>query len=1094
MMPKSICRLLAIAGAVACSLLQTRQSGADARDLFFLQQNVNAFIAKGRFQDALTTADKLISAAREDPGEKSAEFIAALRIKAPIFEKLKLYDDAAQLWQTVISLDEAFYGTEVIELREDVFQLGRTYVLAQRPPDEIVPVFERAGALAEKAYARSPNDLVDVLTRVAQAFSAVIADPDRTERSAKLMHRVILIAEGAFGKASGQAMIAHFELAEIYGDDFRTDEAEREYKAAADIARSNNPKYLPKILYQLAKLYTLSGRNQDSKRAYELAAAAEGDQQSPVLLSNIALNYLQSGRYSEAVEIQSRAIAVQELRSGRTAIALGNLLFNLGTQQMRLGHYREAEQAFRRGLSITSANEGAIDEEEAGYYRYSGGLDDTTDFQMSLASSLIFQNRSAEAIQLLEDAARRRQQAYGPYAVANADAAVKIGDAQSALASGYHALKRNREARAAYSHAVADFERGWAGSQPLLAHTLSGLADVTADDHDSTKALDPARRSVAIYNALVDGAGAQIEITTDGNHTFNIDPYQVFVRAAFASAEANPSTRMALTEEAFVTAQRDARPAVAAALAQLLTRASAGDPALAAAVRHQQDLLAKLQILDKQIANLMGAATAGNQERIPQLRAQKELTERLADTASRELNQRFPRFSALTNPKPANMAETRAQLRPDEALVMFLVGEHESYVWAVTPDASDWQKIKLGRAELAGKVKELRDPLDRWQQNSRGPAAKECTTQIGRSGAGTTKGAGPTCADTAGLFSLKLGYELYASLLSPVEGIVRGKSHLLVVPSGPLTSLPFNALLGDAPSSTAANFSAYRDAPWLIRRHAISILPSVSSLVGLRTLGSATRASKPFVGIGNPNLSGQGQPRRGARMVQNTRGAANYFRGGVANLDVLRNGLPALPDTALELQDISSTLGGSEGDLILGNKASETTVKDLSAKGVLAGYKVVAFATHALVAGEVQGLEEPAIVLTLPPRVSDTDDGLLTASEVSTLSLDADWVILSACNTAAGDAIGADPLSGLARAFFYAGTRALLVSHWPVASDAAARLTTRSIAALKANPTLGRAGALRQAMLELIEKGEPVDAYPAIWAPFFVVGEGNVAH
>lgn len=120
-------------------------------------------------------------------------------------------------------------------------------------------------------------------------------------------------------------------------------------------------------------------------------------------------------------------------------------------------------------------------------------------------------------------------------------------------------------------------------------------------------------------------------------------------------------------------------------------------------------------------------------------------------------------------------------------------------------------------------------------------------------------------------------------------------------------------------------------------------------------------------------------------------------------------------------------------DVKLRKEASETNVKRMP----LADYRVVYFATHGLVAGDIKGLAEPSLALTIPPEPSDLDDGLLTESEVAQLKLNADWVVLSACNTAAGDKPGAEALSGLARAFFYAGARALLVSHWSVASDAA---------------------------------------------------------
>src|SRR5208337_5398891 len=176
-----------------------------------------------------------------------------------------------------------------------------------------------------------------------------------------------------------------------------------------------------------------------------------------------------------------------------------------------------------------------------------------------------------------------------------------------------------------------------------------------------------------------------------------------------------------------------------------------------------------------------------------------------------------------------------------------------------------------------------------------------------------------------------------------------------------------------------------------------------------------------------------------------------------------------------------SSRHGAMGETVRGRgrDASETTVKRLR----LADYRVVYFATHGLVAGDIKGLAEPSLALSIPAQSSDLDDGLLT--------LNADWVVLSACNTIAGDKPGAEALSGLARAFFYAGARALLVSHWAVESNAAMRLTTSTFDIMKKDPTLGRAEALRRSMLAYMnDTANPLNAYPALWAPFVVVGEG----
>ena len=160
----------------------------------------------------------------------------------------------------------------------------------------------------------------------------------------------------------------------------------------------------------------------------------------------------------------------------------------------------------------------------------------------------------------------------------------------------------------------------------------------------------------------------------------------------------------------------------------------------------------------------------------------------------------------------------------------------------------------------------------------------------------------------------------------------------------------------------------------------------------------------------------------------------------------------------------------------------------------LSNTRVLSFATHGLIAGDLPKLGEPALVLTPPARPTPNDDGLLRASEVSRLKLNADFVILSACNTAASDGTpGAEGLSGLAKAFFYAGARSMLVSHWPVDSEATVKLTTGLIRATASDPTVGRAEALRRAMLAMIDEtsGGAEHAHPFFWAPFILAGEGG---
>jgi len=248
---------------------------------------------------------------------------------------------------------------------------------------------------------------------------------------------------------------------------------------------------------------------------------------------------------------------------------------------------------------------------------------------------------------------------------------------------------------------------------------------------------------------------------------------------------------------------------------------------------------------------------------------------------------------------------------------------------------------------------------------------------------------------------------------------------------------------------------------------------------------------KPMTGFGDPvfNPSEGGSERRTASRSVTNLAYTDFWQGAGVDRSRLAQALPQLPDTADELNAVGKDLGVAAADIHLGTDASETTVQ----RAPLADYRIVYFATHGLVAGDIKGIAEPSLALSIPKLPSALDDGLLTASEVAQLKLNADFVVLSACNTIAGDKPGAEALSGLARSFFYAGARSLLVTHWSVDSEAATRLATSTFDLLKADPKLGRAEALRRAMLAYLgDTSSPRNAYPALWGPFALIREGEI--
>jgi CHAT domain-containing protein len=208
--------------------------------------------------------------------------------------------------------------------------------------------------------------------------------------------------------------------------------------------------------------------------------------------------------------------------------------------------------------------------------------------------------------------------------------------------------------------------------------------------------------------------------------------------------------------------------------------------------------------------------------------------------------------------------------------------------------------------------------------------------------------------------------------------------------------------------------------------------------------------------------------------------------------------LPPLPETAEEIRSIAVAMNADlTRDVFLGERANEQVVRTLD----LSGYRVIVFATHGLVPGDLDGLTQPALALSAPSVAKVDGDGLLTMEKILSLRLTADWVVLSACNTASGLGAGSEAISGLGRAFFYAGARALLVSNWPVETTSARALTTDLFRRQQANPTLTRAKALQQTMNALIDGPGFLDprtdtavfsyAHPIFWAPFALVGDGG---
>ena len=413
------------------------------------------------------------------------------------------------------------------------------------------------------------------------------------------------------------------------------------------------------------------------------------------------------------------------------------------------------------------------------------------------------------------------------------------------------------------------------------------------------------------------------------------------------------------------------------------------------------------------------------------------------------ISERFPEYGALVSPAPIDLKQLQTLLAEGEALVAYAVGEKRSFAWVIRRNGADFVSLDISSRDIEQQVQFLRNKL---QPNDRGELPDMTPATSSR---------------------------LYRQIFAPLESSLTGVKRIFLIPDAALQSLPFGVLGAGDPQAPE----------WLAKRYAFATLPSVSALRALRHFSKPAFGKEPFVGFGDPVLEGDADNRRGVATgnLFATRGlsskAATIDGTGVVDVAALRKAAP-LPDTADELRSLSSSLRGSSKAIYLKAKATETRVKQID----LSQYRFVGFATHGVMAGEMAGVAEPGLILTPPETGSLQDDGYLSASEVAQLKLNADWVLLSACNTAAPDGTpGAEGLSGLAKAFFYAGTRSLLVSNWQVSSSATQKLMSDTMKRYVDAPEKGKPEALQAAMLSMISSKDY--QHPFFWAAFVVVGD-----
>jgi len=713
---------------------------------------------------------------------------------------------------------------------------------------------------------------------------------------------------------------------------------------------------------------------------------------------------------------------------------------------------------------------------------------------------LAAQNRRSEAVDILRRIAKIEEKRFGPDYAGLAVTYNNLGRtlailgrseeaepyARRSVAIGERTLARDDETLAAFRNNLADLLAGrgrQAESLEIRRRALADLGDsnpvramriraslarnlLSSGDEEGAweqfsiidgwqaKALPethPDRIDIAGCRALLAARMGQAEAASRLGHVLAITERELFAHADPDRRSGDISGHLARLLEAswlvgdrasgFRIAQLMALDDAGRAILAVAARAAASDGTSAALIRRQQDLLAQRDRLTQAALRAYGkgeddyrAATA----EIGTVDAQLVETE-AALAAAQPDHAALARFAALDEKAVAE------RLRRNEALLM---------------------PVPLGDGALTFVVR--RDGVD-WARSAEGATTRADTAllraSLGLEGPG--RGALADAPAERPGFDRALAHKLYRDIVpASLDRRLAGADTWIVAPGGAFSQLPFAVLVTEPPTGEE-DAAALRSTPWLIRKAALMQVPAIGGI------GEAREVARPrdrFVGIGAPLLGGKAAPGE----------LRGFYRGGIVDSDAIA-ALAPLPQAERELRLMESALG-LKPSLLIGPAATETAVKAHDLNGV----RVLAFATHGLVGGALDKGSEPGLVMTPPAAPDAGDDGLLTASEIARLDIDADWVVLSACDTAAGQTPSAPALSGLARAFLYAGARSLLVSHWAVRDDVAARLTVET--ATRAAKGEGRPQALRKAMLRLIDDRDiPDGADPSVWAPFILV-------
>jgi CHAT domain-containing protein len=877
-----------------------------------------------------------------------------------------------------------------------------------------------AGAMAPPAIAQSQTS--KAAAAIAAEFGGDLAGLAGAEKAATT-DAGLLIARGY-----------------VQNSEWRFQAAEADFRTLAATAQSQNapPGERALALLNLALNVSNAGRFDEASGLLDEAdgfVAASGDQALRAEALNYRANHLRNQRlFAEAAAMAERALAAR-------AQARGSASFSTAAAQIRrASDDHTIDESLADSLNVRSAASGSLGA-DALSPEVRLALQDVE--ALEIQGSCLLALKDAAAAAMIFDKARAAlqfaEERGAETSALRARVEADVGDLD--LAAG-----RARAAVDRYGYALGLLRLRHAGSPPEGGLLLDlGRAEAAAGNPEA--ALETYDRAFAVFKSARGSLGD------------SADEAEPFLDLLIALGDKQPDRAAGYAARFFAAVEAVVSDATASTISRLAARVASGDEVTAGLVRAVDDTRREVASAEGRISALQAQnAYVGDAKAAADADLQQKRAELAAVNA--ELLNANPRYDQLVS-SAATLADLQKALRPDEVYVKTLLLGDRGYGLLVSRDEAIPYAIPMSGDALVSAALKLRGPME---------------------------GAGEGLED----FDVAGSYALFQTLFGPVAQRMLKARSLIYEPDGKLVSLPVGLFVTDPKSAAlvAARGRAkgapadYRGVAWLGARLNSSLVLSATAFLQARAF-PPSHARRLFAGFADPDLARSG-PRayaallsQGDEELARTSGAARAAKICDASRRALLR-IEALPDTEKEVRVVAGRFGAGDVDIVTGQAFDDASLR---ARKDLADYKILYFATHALLPMPDACLPEPALLTSLGAGDSQ---GLLDASDIVKLKLDAELIVLSACDTGGGSNLagGGESLGGLTRAFIYAGARGLIVSHWAVDSAATERLMT----GLFASGAASEAAALQDAQAAM--QADPSLSHPYFWAPFTIVGDG----